>query len=105
MIERKRGFSECLIQIGHRHAPWFAYCGISSRQRQRAEVPCAPVAIVATHQKFSPPDRAVGSITGAVEYDPDGVAIQAVLCHAGSKMGMVVLYPGQRDSGILGETG
>ena len=61
--------------------------------------------MISPDEKFPSPDRAVRPVPGAVEYDPDGVAIQTVFSHAGGKMGMMVLHPDQRDSGVFSKSG
>ncbi len=105
MIERKGGLSQRLIQVGQRHAPRFAHSGIAARQRHRPEMPGTPEAVIPPDQEFAPPDRAVAAVAGAVEDDADHVAVQAVFCHAGGQVGMVVLHRDQRQPGSCGIDG
>src|SRR6185503_7306203 len=91
------------MQVGERHPARIAYAGISTGQRDIAQVGRTLIAGIVSEEDLAAPYRMVVSVTGAIERDSDHprATVMTVLRHSGSHMRVVMLNGPHRQPGRI----
>jgi hypothetical protein len=80
-----------VTQMRDRHSPRLANRLVAPRHADVSQMPHPMKCFVISDEKFSAPDRSIGTESGAIERHTDDRLVQAVLRHTTRHVGMVML--------------